>query len=182
MKKRLVSQSFVLLLLFAFSTCAAIAAENSSGNKGVIMRKQPAQEVAPKDGPAPSAAPREESKPERVETPVQPMPREQRTPKPIVVQPELKRPDIAQPDANDPEPRPAAPANWPAALNDYFHATLQNPTTDAVLAAIVAHVNRGSVLGRQPDQEAERFSTWSKEWRKSAPRGESDIRIVEGVS
>ncbi|NUM55305.1 MAG: hypothetical protein HUU46_16790 [Candidatus Hydrogenedentes bacterium] len=154
----------------------ADAAEQGTGNKGVIMRKQPAQEDSKQEPP-------EQQPPEQTPPPEPPKPKTKRAnerPAPIVPQiEEAPKPIVVQPRQETPE-SVAVPASWPAALNEYFRSELHNPTTDQALGALVQHLNRATLLGTEPEFEAERFRGWTKDFRGSVGRGEGDIRLIEG--
>lgn len=153
-------------LMPLFLACAvALGAENTGGNKGVLMPKRPVQE-------APTQQPPDRVKPK--ETPAPKAPREEEPPKPVVA-----------PAIPGPEPKPSSASsaalstNWPPALNEYFQCKLTNPSTDEALGALVGHLNRVTLLGTEPEAERERFEAWLKVFRRETSKREADIRVVE---
>jgi hypothetical protein len=65
-------------------------------------------------------------------------------------------------------------------MNVYFQGALENPDSDAVLSTLVRHLNRKTLLGREPEVEAERFEAWVKEYKRSADKADGDVRLIEG--
>lgn len=168
-------------LAIALVCVCLIDAAEEKGNKGVIMRKAPVQaetKEAPKETPQeppkqeapPPEPPHAEPKPkQKVERPAPIAPQNVDSPKSVMTQPRQETPESV-----------AVPANWPGALNAYFRSALKNPSTDQALGTLVQRLNRVTVLGTEPEVEAERFRAWAKEFRKLASRSENDIRLVEG--
>ncbi|MDZ4860227.1 MAG: hypothetical protein SGI88_14720 [Candidatus Hydrogenedentes bacterium] len=156
-------RSFIIVLAVAALIVAGSlvhAAEKPSGNRGVIMRKQPAEKPEAVE-PLPQSAPRE---------PAEPAPNRQAPPRePVIVPPKQK-------------PLPVGPVTtvWPAAFHDYFLISPESPTVDDVLGTLVTYLNRQTLAGRHPDAELTRFEEWMQQHGNALPRKSPGVALVEG--
>ena len=162
----------LLVCLGGVVTVPRSAADETSGNKGVIMRK-PAPQQAPAAKPQLPAPAEKKDRPQAVK----PAPIQVQAPAATQTRPS---PAPVQQAATPEHANVAVPAHWPAALNQYFGCALERPTTDDALGALAKHLNRVTLLGVEPEIEWERFDTWLKGARRNFAKGESDVRVVEG--
>lgn len=71
--------------------------------------------------------------------------------------------------------------SWPEGLNDYFGAALWEPRNPDVIAALVHHLNRQTLLGVTPKDEFNHFQNFLKSLRRRLPEGDLGIAFADRI-